>query len=130
MLRSTRMDAQTYQIIGAAMKVHRSLGPGFLERAYHEALALEFKACGIAYRSQVPFTIGYAGAPLQARYRADFVCYERVVIELKAQRVIGRLERAQLENYLRCADKPVGLLLNFALRSLEYYRVANPANRG
>lgn len=112
------------------MKVHRTLGPGFLERAYHEALQREFEACRIPYESQMPFEIPYERAPLKARYRADFVCFDRVVIELKAQYVVGRLERAQLENYLRCAGKPVGLLLNFSLRSLEYYRVVNPANRG
>ncbi|MFA5943622.1 MAG: GxxExxY protein [Candidatus Thermoplasmatota archaeon] len=124
------MDSQTYQLIGAAMKVHRTLGPGFLERAYHEALQREFETSRIPHQSQVPFTLRYDGGPLQAKYRADFVCYDRVVIELKAQHVVGRLERAQLENYLRCAEKPVGLLINFARRSLEYYRVVNPANRG
>lgn len=123
------VDAQTYAIIGAAMKVHRLLGPGHLERPYHEALALELERQGIPTRCEVPFAIHYDGVLLQAKYRADLVCFDRVLVELKANPWIGRTERAQVENYLRCSGLPIALLLNFARTSLEYWRLSNPANR-
>lgn len=123
------MDEQTYAIIGAAMKVHRLLGPGHLERPYHEALTLELRRLGIPTRSEVPYAIHYDGILLDAKYRADLVCFGRVLVELKANPWIGRTERAQVENYLRCSGLPVALLLNFARTSLEYWRLPNPANR-
>ena len=101
-----------------------------MERVYHEAMENELKLQGIPFQTEVPFALSYGGRTLAARYRADLVCYDRVVVEIKAKSFIGRVERAQLENYLRCTEKPVGLLLNFALRSLEFYRLRNPANRG
>ena len=104
------------------------MGPGFLERAYQEAVALELEAQGIAFQTEVPFSLQYAGQPLRARYRADLVCFGSVLVEMKAQPFLGRVERAQVENYLRCSNLEIGLLLNFGRPSLQFARILNPAN--
>jgi GxxExxY protein len=121
-------DQQTYQIIGAAMEVHRSLGCGFLEAPYREALELEFEDRGIDYRCEVKFPIGYKGRLLKRFYRADFVCYERVIVEAKAIRRITNLEEAQI-NYLKASGLHKALLLNFGNTSLEYRRFLNGTPR-
>lgn len=72
-------DPETYAIIGAAMEVHRQLGPGFLEAAYREALKLKFSHRGIPFRAEVPLQIFYKGTPLRTRYKADFLCYDQVL---------------------------------------------------
>ncbi len=77
-------DQQTYAIIGAAMEVHRILGPGFLERVYQSALEVEFGKRNVPYVREVPIPVWYKGTPLGVRYRADFVCYREVLVELKA----------------------------------------------
>lgn len=115
-------DPRTYRIIGAAMAVHRKLGNGFLEAVYQEALAIEFGRQAIPFQREVPFELVYEGTLLQTRYRADFVCYGEVLVELKAQVGLGLPETNQVVNYLRAADLEVGLLVNFGLASLEHRR--------
>jgi GxxExxY protein len=88
-------DPQTFHIIGAAMEVHRCLGCGFPESPYAEALARELDQRGVPYQSEVKFEILYKGAPLKKYYRADFVCYDQVIVELKALPRLTRLEEAQ-----------------------------------
>jgi GxxExxY protein len=78
------MDDQTYQIIGAALEVHKELGCGFLEPVYQEALELEFADRKIPFRPQAEMPVFYKGRKLKAPYRADFVCYEEIIVELKA----------------------------------------------
>src|SRR5579862_1586934 len=94
-------DPQTHAIIGAAMEVHRQLGPGFLEAVYQEALALEFAARGIPFAPEVELPVYYKGQQLTCFYKADFVCYESVILELKALKAITGVEEAQLLNYLK-----------------------------
>lgn len=77
-------DEQTYLIIGAAMTVHKELGSGFLEAVYQDALELEFEHAGIPFQREVELPIRYRGELLAARYRVDFLCYETIVVELKA----------------------------------------------
>ena len=115
-------DPETYAIIGAAMEVHRTLGPGFHEAVYHESLCREFTALGIPYLAEVPFKICYKGRLLDAAYRADLICFDKIVVELKALREIGSLELGQLVNYLKASGCERGLLLNFGERSLRFKR--------
>src|ERR1043165_1389431 len=95
-------DPQTYAIIGAAMEVHRQLGHGFLEAVYKEALAIEAGLRGIPFKREVLLSVIYKDRELACKYKADFLCYEEVVVEIKAQSVeISGSNRAQTINYLR-----------------------------
>jgi GxxExxY protein len=115
-------DDRTYAIIGAAMEVHRGLGPGFLEAVYQEALALELADRAIPFEREVELAIAYKGRTLKISYRADFICYGDILIELKALAHLGPVEEAQILNYLKATGIEVGLLINFCAPSLEYRR--------
>jgi len=121
-LEQTR-DPHTYAIIGAAMEVHAQLGRGFLEAAYCEAVAIEFAERAIPFLPQVPLEIRYKGKPLKCTYRADFICFENVVVEIKALGQITGIERAQAINYLKATGYKVALILNFGAASLQFERV-------
>jgi len=118
-------DPQTYAIIGAAMEVHNHLGRGFLELVYQDALEVEFKLCNIPYEREADLSILYKGQKLEGKYRADFICFDNVIVELKAIKQITNIERAQIINYLKATGYPVGLLINFAEGSLTYERFVN-----
>ena len=116
-------DQRTHAIIGAAMEVHGQLGGGFLESVYQEALEIEFQAREIPFHREVALPVSYKGRQLGTAYRADFICYDGVVVEVKALRKLSNTERSQLLNYLKAAGIRVGLLLNFGSPSLEYRRL-------
>lgn len=118
----TENAPRTYAIIGAAMEVHRQLGCGFLEPLYQEAFALELVGRQIPFTSELRFRISYKDRMLQKYYRPDFVCFESVIVELKALAQLTRLEESQLINYLKITGYKTGLLLNFGARSLEQRR--------
>ena len=118
----TRNDPRTYAMIGAAMEVHRQLGCGFLEPVYQEAFRLELLARKIPFTQERKFRIAYKETVLRKYYRPDFVCFDSVLVELKALRQLSRLEEAQLINYLKMTGFHTGLLLNFGARSLEQRR--------
>ena len=118
----TESDPTTYAIIGAAMEVHRQLGCGFLEPVYQEALAIEFAHCSIPFSREPRFPISYKGRPLETLYRPDFICFDSVVVELKALTRLSSIEESQIINYLKVTGYHTGLLLNFGTRSLEKHR--------
>jgi GxxExxY protein len=98
--KDSRRDLETYAIIGAAMMVHRQLGRGFLELVYQEALEVELETRGIPYGREVEIQIHYRGIPLPARYRADFICFGNVLVELKAASRLTGTDHSQIINYL------------------------------
>jgi GxxExxY protein len=120
----TERDPQTHAIIGAAMEVHRVLGPGFLEPVYQDALELELADRNIPFVREPQLVVGYKGRRLRSVYRADFLCYGRVVVELKAARTTSPRDDAQVINYLTATQLRVGLLLNFGAPSLTFQRFA------
>jgi GxxExxY protein len=115
-------DPRTYAIIGAAIEVHKQLGRGFLEAVYQEALAIELAGRDVPFAREVDLPILYKGMKLHTGYRADFVCYDTIILELKALRSTGVVEDAQLINYLKATKMHIGLLLNFGASSLEFKR--------
>ena len=116
-------DPQTYAIIGAAMAVHSELGCGFLERVYQEALAMEFTERGIAYQKELTIPVAYRGKPLDAVYRADFVCHESVIVEVKAVSELADSHSSQALNYLKATGLQRAIVLNFGESRLKYRRV-------
>ncbi len=122
---TTIEDPQTYAIIGAALTVHQELGPGFLENVYHEALAIELEQRAIPFKHEVELSIFYRGRPLNTTYRTDFICFDVIIVELKALPAISRREKAQVLNYLKAANFRRGLLINFGSTSLEHARLVN-----
>ena len=105
------------------MEVHKELGCGFLEAVYQEALGKEFNLQGIPNRAQAIIDIFYKGEALDKKYQPDFVCYEAIIVEIKAIAALTGLEDAQLINYLKATGLKVGLLINFGAKSLEYRRL-------
>lgn len=116
-------EKQSYIINGAAMHVYNSLGHGFLEAVYQEALEIEFRKRGIPYEREKELKIFYDGQELKQTYRADFVCYENIIVELKAVSKLDDAHRSQVYNYLKSTGYKLGLLYNFGnYERLEWER--------
>jgi GxxExxY protein len=107
------MDAITEQIIGAAIEVHRHLGPGLLESAYEQCLCFELSQLGLQFARQVDLPVSYKGVKLDCGYRLDLVVEGEVIVELKAVEELAPVHSAQLLTYLKLSGKKVGLLMNF-----------------
>ena len=106
------------------MEVYNQLGHGFLEAVYQEALEMEFKLRGIPYEREKEITITYKGETLKQTYKADFVCYGKIIVELKAVSELDDSHRSQVYNYLHATGYNLGLLLNFGYSSgLEHHRI-------
>jgi GxxExxY protein len=120
---------EAFRIRGAVFKVYRAMGAGFLEAVYQECLGIEFARCGIPFVAMKPLKLTYDGQPLRQSYVADLVCFDSIVVELKAQRALAPEHRAQIVNYLRATGMKLGLLVNFgATPRVEIERFALSAS--
>lgn len=117
-----KSDDESYKVIGAAMKVHSELGCGFLEAVYQEALELEFRNQNIPYEREKKLPIYYCGKELKTYYQADFVCFDNIIVELKAIKGLSDIEKAQVLNYLRASKLKKALLINFGEKQLVFKR--------
>lgn len=115
-------DDQTYKIIGAGMAVHAELGCGFLEAVYRAALPIEFERFGVPFAIEETLKISYKGRPLPVHYRVDFICFDDIVVEVKALDVISGRDEAQLLNYLKASGFRRGLIFNFGATSFQHKR--------
>ena len=114
---------EIYKIIGACMEVHKFLGCGFLEAVYQEALAIEFTKQRIPFRQEKELKIPYKDVVLNKRYYADFICYEKIIVETKALSSLTTDHDAQVLNYLKATGFKLGLLVNFGEKSLKHKRL-------
>lgn len=118
-----KRDTQTYAIIGAAIAVHKELGCGFLEAVYQEALEKEFQIQNISYKREHEIPVFYRGEKLKIYYKSDFVCFESIIVELKALTTISGIEESQVINYLKATGFHKALLINFGSKQLQYKRL-------
>ncbi len=124
-----KLDELTYTINGGAMKVHSTLGNGFQEVIYQRCLAIELERAGLSFLREQAHTIFYDGIEVGKR-RADFVVEDVVIVELKALIHLEDVHLAQAKNYVVAYDKPIGLLINFGAKSLQFKKVYNPKYPG
>jgi len=116
---AVNVNALTHDIIAAAIEVHRHLGPGLLESAYQECVCLELSRMGVSFRREVALPLAYKGLKLDCSYRIDLLVEDSVIVELKAIEQLLPIHSSQLLTYLRAAQKPVGLLINFNVLVLK-----------
>lgn len=115
----SRLNEVTGQVIGAAIEVHRQLGPGLLESAYTECLCREFLIRGIKFEKEKPLPLEYKGTKLECGYRLDFLVEKSIVLEIKAVEAIAPIHEAQLVTYLKLGGWNLGLLINFNVLVLK-----------
>ncbi|NLO69439.1 MAG: GxxExxY protein [Porphyromonadaceae bacterium] len=116
---------ESYRIIGSCMKVHSELGPGFLESVYQEALAIQFEEDRVPFQREVLLNVYYQGKPLKKKFKADFVCFDKIIVELKSASYIHNDNISQANNYLKSINFQLGILVNFGEKSLNYKRIIN-----
>ncbi|HNE48917.1 MAG TPA: GxxExxY protein [Saprospiraceae bacterium] len=119
------LDEITYKINGCAMRVHSKLGSGFQELIYQRCLAIEMERAGLNFVREMEQTIYYDGIDVGTR-RADFVVENQVIVELKALIDLEDVHLAQVKNYVAVYDYPIGLLINFGAKSLQFKKIYNP----
>ena len=117
------LQEETYKIIGVAMEIHRILGKGFSEIVYKDAFEYECREQNIPYEREKEFEVNYKGKILPHKFYADFVVYDKIIVEIKSKKGIVEEHYAQVMNYLAISKLEVGLLLNFHEKSLEYKRI-------
>ena len=120
-----QFQQEIFDIIGAAMEVQNHLGRGFLELVYHDALNVELGLRGIPFETEKLITITYKGHLLDRTYKADLVCYDNIVVELKSVEKLRTEHTAQLLNYLKATNLPLGILINYGEQPLKYKIVPN-----
>lgn len=114
---------EAFAIVGAAMEVHSVLGHGFLEAVYADAMALELRRRDIPFQREVPIPLTYKGAILPHAYRADFLVYDQIILELKAIKALGDSDRAQALHYLKATGHSLAILANFGAPKLDWMRL-------
>ena len=115
---------ESYEIMGACFEVYKENGFGFVEPVYQECLELELHDRNIPFQAQPELAQAYKGRPLKSRFKPDFICYDKIILELKAVSGLTDEHRAQVQNYLRTTQFKLGLLVNFAhYPKLEYERI-------
>ncbi|MFC1840658.1 GxxExxY protein [Thermodesulfobacteriota bacterium] len=119
---------EAYNIVGCCLEVHKELGCGFLEPVYQEALEREFKNQNVPFARETELPIYYKNEKLNKYYQADFVCYEKIIVELKALSELTSQHEAQVLNYLKATGFELGLLINFGQMSLQYKRIIKTKN--
>jgi GxxExxY protein len=127
----TELNDLTHTIIGAAIEVHRTLGPGLLESTYEHCLTIELNSQGLIVKRQVVLPVSYKGKIIEDAYRLDLLVEDTVIVELKAVEQIMPVHKAQVFTYLNLSKKPLGLLINFNVEVLTHgiKRLYNPAFR-
>lgn len=119
------LPQESYQIVGACFEVYNEMGCGFLEAVYHECLEMEFERRSIPFVSQSILPVQFKGQTLRTYYQADFICWDQIIVEIKAISALADEHTAQLLNYLNAINKPLGLIINFGhYPKLQYKRVA------
>ena len=113
---------ETFQIIGAAMAVHRYFGCGFSEKVYQDALEIEFQEQQIPYVREEPILANYRGRTLSSEFIPDFICFNHIIVELKAVKELEDYQRSQAINYAKIAKYEIALLINFGETSLRHER--------
>ena len=116
---------ESYKIIGICMNIHSTLGNGLLEAVYSEVLEKEFIKNNIPYKREVKLDLFFNGEKLDKKYKADFICFDNIILEIKAVSFIHENFTKQTLNYLKATDKKLGLLINFGEKSLKYKRIIN-----
>lgn len=114
---------ESYQIIGICMEVHNNLGAGFSEIVYKDALELEFKNAKIEYSREKEYTVNYKGIVLSHKFYADFVIFDKIILEVKGKNKIANEDIAQCINYLKISENNLALLVNFGEPKLNYKRI-------
>ncbi len=114
---------ESYSIIGAAMEVHRTLGRGFLESVYQESLALELNIRQVPFSKEQNLELFYKGEKLNKYFTADFICFDKIILELKSVSGLTSEHEAQVFNYLKASQLNLALLINFGANSLQYKRI-------
>ncbi len=117
------LKEETYKIIGVCMEVHNTLGAGFLEIVYKDALELEFKKAGISFEREKEYLVNYKGTILPHKFYADFVVFDEIILEVKGVKTIADEHIAQTLNYLKISENKIGLIVNFGELKLNYKRL-------
>jgi GxxExxY protein len=115
-------DPLSYEIIGAAMEVHRELGCGFLEAVYQEAMEIELNSRNVPFVPQPQIKLYYKQSPMEKFYRPDFICFDSHVVEIKSESCLTKIDESQIANVLKAPHRRIGLLINFGQPSLIYRR--------
>ncbi len=118
-------EEETYKIIGACFEAHKTLGHGFLEAVYQEALEMEFQLRNIPYQREKMLYINYKERQLKKHYVADFVCYDKIIIETKAISDLTSKDESQILNYVKATNFKLGLLIYFGKTSVQKKRIIN-----